>query len=393
MQDDDLPDDDPSPFGDPLHPDDRLWRHPSEMRSVPPVGARSIPDTVDFAPAPPRRRLAWSALVASSLVGASAALLAVLATGMGERVVERIVETPPSAAPSSLVPVATTVPPNGPAEAVEAVLPGVAHLTITTEGGTVDASAVVVRADGYLVTDALPLEGASEVLVTLADGRNLPGEVVGSDPVSALAVLRVDATDLAVVDHGTPADLEVGQWAMAIGTHEDGGPSVSSGTISALQQRAENGAGTVLYGLIRFDAPVPGEVAGGPLVVDSGAVVGVAVKADEEASFGWATPIDEVRQVADDIIELGHARHAWLGVEGRRTTEGALVSAVVPHSPADTAGLRAGDVLLHADGEPLPSMGTLAALIRAAEPGDPISLTFLRDGAEHTATATLGERS
>lgn len=393
MQDDDLPDDDASTFGEPLHPDDRLWRHPSEMRSVPPAGARSIPDVVDFAPVAPRRRLTWGALVASSLVGASAALLAVLATGMGDRVVERIVETPAASPPTSAVPVASTVPVRAPGDAVAAALPGVAHLTITTDaGGTVDASAVVIRADGHLVTDAAVVDGATEVLVTLADGTNVDGEVVAVDPVSALAVVRVDVDELATIDHGDASDLEVGQWAMAVGSHEDGGPSISSGSISALQQRAANEAGTVLYGLIRFDAPVPAEVAGGPLVDESGAVVGITVRAEDGSPFGWATPIDEVRQVTDDLIELGHARHAWLGVEGRRTTEGALVTSVVAHSPADAAGLRAGDVLLHADDDTLPSMGTLAALIRAHQPGDTITLTYLRDGEQHTCVATLGER-
>lgn len=395
VQDDDHPDDDTPSFGEPLHPDDRLWRHPSEMRSVPPAGSRSIPDTVDFAPVPadpPRRRIGWSALLASSLVGATAALLAVVATGMGDRVVERIVETPPAETPTSLVPVASSIDRSRPAEAVEAALPGIAHLTVATDDGAIDASAVVVRADGYLVTDASVVADATEVLVDLADGRHLPGEVVAVDPVTELAVVSVPARDLTVV-RSDGARLEVGQWAMAIGCHDDGTPSVSSGAISALQQRAENDAGTVLYGLIRIDAPTPAEVAGGPLVDDTGAVVGITVKAPDGSPFGWATPIDQVRRVADDLIELGHARHAWLGVEGRRAADGALVTSVVGGSPAEDAGIRAHDVLVAVDGQPLPSMGTLAAVIREHEPGEALTITYLRDGERHTATATLAERS
>lgn len=392
MLDDDLPDDDPSPFADPLHPDDRLWRHPSELRSVPPAGSRSIPDAVTFAPPVPRRRLAWSALLASSLVGASAALLAVLATGMGERVVERIVETPPASEPDAMLPVSTTAPLGGPAEAVEAAMPGVAHLTATTEAGTVEASALVVRADGYLVTDAANVVGASSLLVTLADGVSHAGTVVAVDELSELAVVRVEATDLPLVEFGDPAELQVGQWAMVLGSHEDGGPSVGSGSVSALEQRSTSTRGTPLYGLIRVDAPVPAEVAGGPLVTDTGAVVGLTVRS-ADGPFGWATPIDEVREVADDLIEIGHARHAWLGIEGSRTADGPVVSVVVAGSPAEVAGVEEGDVLLHADGRPLPSMATLAAMIRDREPGDSISITYERDGVEWTCVAVLGLRS
>lgn len=393
VQDDDLPDDDTSAFSDPLHPDDRLWRHPSEMRSVPPVGARAIPDTVDFAPPVPRRRLAWSAIVASSLVGASAALLAVLATGMGERVVERIVERPAETPPaSSILTVSTTTPIAGAAEAVAAVMPGVAQIAVTSAGGTTDASAVVIRADGYLVTDAAVVAEAETITVSLADGTVEAGEVVAVDRVSELAVIRVPRTDLTPVRLGDPAELQVGQQAMALGSHQDGGPSISSGVISALDQRSTSEAGTALYGMIRFDAPVPPEVAGGPLVTDTGTVVGITVRA-ADTMFGWATPIDEATEVAEELIATGHASHAWLGVEGRRGPDGPVVTLVVEGSPAALAGLRVDDVLLSVEGEPLASMSVLAAIIRDREPGETLSMAYERDGMRWTCVATLGQRT
>jgi putative serine protease PepD len=362
------------------------------MRSVPPAGSRSIPDTVSFAPPVPRRGGAWGAVVAASLVGASAAILVVMTTGMGEKVVERIVESPGTTS-EPIVTVSTTAPVQGAAEAVAAAMPSVAQITVTSADATTDASAVVIRADGYLVTDAGAVEGAITIAVSFADGTTETGAVVAVDPLSELAVIRVPRHDLAVAEFGDPATLQVGQQAMALGSHQDGGPSISSGVISALGQRSTSAKGTALYGMIRFDAPVPTEVAGGPLVTDEGTIVGITVKSSSDSAFGWATPIDEAREIADDLITTGHASHAWLGVEGRRSEEGPVVSLVVEGSPAANAGLQAGDVLLRVDGEALASMSVLASIIRDREPGDSITIAYTRNGMEWTCVATLGERS
>jgi putative serine protease PepD len=391
VQDEDDNFDDDASFGEPLHPDDRLWRHPSEMRDVPAPGSRSIPDIVDFAPAPtaPRGRGGWTLAVASGLVGASAVLLVVLATGMTDRVVERSDDAADQVTVTSTVPVSVSVPSSA-TEAIAVVRPSVALIAATNGDTTTDGTALVLRPDGYLLTDAHLLEGAAALHVTLADGTTLPATVVAIDPVTALGVVHVDRLDLVPATLGDPSALDVGQLTMAIGTDTTGGPSISSGVISAFEERSTALAGTLLYGLIRVDAPLSDGAAGGPLITETGEVVGVTVKSDPTATFSWATPIDDATDVATELIEDGRARHPWLGVEGRRTAEGASVMAVMENSPASEAGLQVDDVLVSVDGRSVPSMAILVAIIREHEPGDDVTITYRRDGITWTCVATLG---
>lgn len=392
MQDeDDTFDDDDSSFNEPLHPDDRLWRHPSEMRSVPAPGSRSIPDTVDFAPLP-RGRAWWTIAIASGLVGASAVLLVILATGMNDRVADRE-DASDQVTVTSTVPVSSSIPDASTTEAVAAVMPSVAQLTATSGDTTVDASALVIRADGYLLTDAHSLVGATSILITFSDGSASPGEIVATDPVTALAVVVIERTDLIPAAIGDPGELEVGQLAIALGTGTGGGPSISSGVLSAFGERSTGATGDLLYGLIRFDAPLPEGAAGGALITESGIVMGITVKSDPAATFGWATPIDDAIEIATELIEDGRARHAWLGVEGRRTADGAEIMSVTENSPAAEAGLEVEDILVSVDGDAIPSMATLVAIIRDHEPGDNVTITYRRDGTEWTCVATLGLRS
>ncbi|HSL56748.1 MAG TPA: trypsin-like peptidase domain-containing protein, partial [Acidimicrobiales bacterium] len=355
MPGDDPFDEDQGAFPDPPDPDDRLWRHPSEMARVGPAGSRSVPDTIDFLP-PPRSRPRWGLVVTSSLVGASAALLAVMLTGFGERVVERqIVERATVVPVASTLPPPTTPPPSI-ADIVERVVPTIARIEATGPDGTVQGSALVVRADGHLLTDALVLAGAEVVTVRLADGRVLPGEVVAVDALTDLAVIRVAARDLPAADLTHTGELRIGQVAVAVGTHDGGGPALSSGVISAIGVRAVTADGSMLHGMIQTDAAIPSTAAGGPLVTGEGQIVGIAARAGADALFGVATPIAYAAAVADEMIEHGVARHPWLGIEGRDGAEGPELVAVAPDSPAAAAGLAPDDIVLTLDGERVTTM-------------------------------------
>lgn len=391
MPGDDPFDDDHDGVPPPPDPDDRLWRHPSEMAMVGPAGSRSIPDTIDFLPAPRKRPPAWSVVLASSLVGATTAIVAVMVTGFGERVVEReVVER------ATVVPVASTAPPTTEApptitDIVERVLPSLAHVDAAGPDGDRDGSAVVVRPDGHLVTDAHVVAGADVVTVQLADGRSLPATVVATDGLTDLAVLRVEATDLTAVAVEPGADLDVGQVAVAVGVHEGGGPALSSGVISALGVRAVAADGRMLHGMIQTDAAIPDTAAGGALVTGEGEVVGIA--AGTEAAFGVATPLGYALSVAEEMIELGAARHPWLGIEASDAEEGPRLVAVTAESPAAAAGLVVDDVILALDGERITSMAELVVALREKEPGDEVRITYRRGLARADCAAVLGTRA
>jgi putative serine protease PepD len=398
VPDDDFFDDEAARFGEPVHPDDRLWRHPSELHKVPPHGARSIPDTVDFAPLP-RRRSAWAAIAASSVVGAAVAVSVILVTGMGERVVERWIPPPPTlpffSGSTPVAPTTTTtstVPEPTLSELAEGAAPSLAWITVVNGETTTDCAGVIISADGHLLTEARPFEAHTSITVRFHDGSTAAGELVGTDELTELAVVRVDRTDLSPARFGDPRDLKVGGTVLVLGPDETGKTSASAAMINAVGTTARLRDALTLYDMIRFDIQVPVERSGGPLLNEAGEVVGVTVRTGNGDPFGLATPIDSARVVATDLITEGQARHPWLGIEGRQEQAQPVVLNVVEDSPAHLAGLQPDDVIVSVDGEPVPSMAAFVTAVRARRPGEAITITYLRDGAEWECVAVLGVR-
>jgi putative serine protease PepD len=403
VADDDFFDDEAARFGEPVHPDDRLWRHPSELHKVPPPGARSIPDTVDFAPVP-RRRSAWAAIAVSSVVGAAVAVSVILVTGMGERVVERWIEPPPAfpffGANASVAPTTTTtststtttVPAPTLSELAEAAAPSLAWITVVNGDLSTDCAGVVISADGHLLTESRPFEGHTSITVRFHDGSTSSGELVGVDELTELAVIRVDRNDLVPARFGDPRELKVGGTVLVLGPDETGKTAASAAMVNAVGTTARLRDALTLYDVIRFDVQVPVEHSGGPLLNETGEVVGVTVRTGNGEPFGLATPIDAAQVVATDLITEGRARHPWLGIEGRQEQAQPVVLKVLEDSPADLAGLRPDDVILAVDGEPVASMAAFVTAVRARRPGDALTITYLRDGAEWECVAVLGER-
>ena len=406
MSDDDYFDDEEAGFGEPVHPDDRLWRHPSELHKVPPPGARSIPDIVDFAPVP-RRRRSWVALAASGAVGAAMAVSVILATGVGERVVTRWTEPPQifpffgngrSIAGATTVPATstTTPPPTGVpvtdlSAVAEAAAPSLVWISVVGEAGTVDCTGIVLSADGHLLTESRAFADHSDITVRFHDGSAAPGELVGVDPLTELAVLKVDRTGLEPARLGDPRTLKVGATVLVLGPDETGKTMASAAMVNAVGTTARLRDAFTLYDVIRFDAALPPNLSGGPLLNDEGEVVGVTVRAGDE-HFAIATPIDSARTIAADLIAAGRARHPWLGIEGRQEDARPVVVRVVEGSPAHAAGLQANDVIVAVDGEPVHSMAAFVTAVRGRRPGDTITITYQRDGADRDCVAILGER-
>jgi S1-C subfamily serine protease len=391
--DDDGDDDAVGPVPPPP-PDDRLWRHPSEVSAF---GAGRAPIAVTpLREAAGRPAALWSIALVAGLVGAALCGGVLAVTGnlsMGEeRPVERIKVTPP--------PGLSYFPPEAGADAVkDKVSPAVVRLFVTTSEGLSQACGVVVRDDGVVVTSAREVARATAITVALPDGRRLEGELVGVDLPSDVGVLTIRAGDLTVATLGSTADLEAGADAMAFGTTRDGAPAVSTGVVSATGQRLDVD-GTSLHGLIQTDAPIQAGWSGGPLVDDTGAVIGISTDlAGDRSRFGFATPIELVRRLTDELLRYGKVSHGWLGIEGADLTDaqagamgaqaGAEVMRVMPGSPADRSGLEVGDVITAVDGERVRSSSALVVVLRGHKPGDRIMVRYWRGGSHHEAEVTI----
>jgi S1-C subfamily serine protease len=280
----------------------------------------------------------------------------------------------------------------------------VARLETQSPNGDVTGSAVLVRDGAYLLTNAELVEGATRVRIFTVDGKERDATVVGADPVTDVAVLKVAATGLATAKIGSTTSLRVGQKAIAIGAPaaSGNGPSVTVGVVSGLGRRVSGAAGT-LHGMIETDARIAPESAGGALVDSAGQVIGITTLLDGSVlALGAATPIEVAMAAADDIIRTGRAHHSWLGIEGDDLDEesaaslnisgGARVGTVVDQSPAALAGLLPGDIIVAIDGTDVTSMSDLVVTLRTHKAGDNVKVHYLRTGHPAMATVTLAEK-
>jgi S1-C subfamily serine protease len=390
-----------------LPPDDRLWRHPSELHDSP------LPPAAAPAPARPRRadRRIWVAALAAGVVGAILASGVSVAAGAWQhsttvvRPVEHVVDT----VDSPVIDNSTSSPRETDVEQIaEQLRPAVVQLLINGDRGKVNGSGVIFRTDGYVLTNNHVVGGASSVVAVLSDGRQAKARLIGSDPETDVAVVKVDVPVPAVAMLGTVATLKVGQTAMAIGSPPgaSGGESVTVGVVSALGQQVMSSDGVPLLDMIQTDAPIAPGSTGGALVDAWGEVIGITTTpaADDSSprGLGFATPVDVARGVADQLIATGHASHVWLGVQGSDidsmtaseldVTGAAEVKQVVSGSPAAKAGLATADIIVQMDDRQITSMGSLMVSLRDHRPGDRVTITFVRNGHRRSVQAVLTER-
>ena len=273
-------------------------------------------------------------------------------------------------------------------------------------------SGVVYTADGYIITNNHVVADARDINVALASGQELKAEKVGTDPENDIAVIKIDKTGLPAITAGDSDSLEVGQLVVAVGSPLGFEQTVTAGIISALHRNvtaADNsGQATTLTDLIQTDAPINPGNSGGALCDAGARLIGInaiiASQSGGSEGIGFAIPIDTARKVADDLIAGRSVSHPYIGVQGQTisadiairydlpVTEGAYISGVVPGSPADEAGLKNGDIVVEADGQPVESMDELIAAIRKKNVGGKVSLTFYRGGDKKTASVTVEEK-
>jgi S1-C subfamily serine protease len=386
MEFDDGLDDDPSSYRTPPPPDDRLWRHPSEMLPKRGAGERT-----------------WLVASISGMVGALLATgVVVAAGGFQGRGTERVVER-------QEVPIQTVSTPTGQSvvDIAQRVRPAITQIRVEGKEGDSSGSGVLFRSDGHVLTNFHVIDGADSVKVVIDSGRELAAKVIGSDPENDVALLKVDGGPFPVASLGSAADLRVGQSAIAIGSPLGlaGGPSVTVGVVSALHRRLDTRGGPPLLDMIQTDAPISPGSSGGALLDANGAVIGLttAVATTEGAQgLGFATPIDVARSAAEQLIAGGKVVHVWLGIEGTDvdpTTAkemaidgGALVGRVVKGSPADKGGLQARDVIVGVDSQPVKTMGGLVVALRGRSPGNTVSLDIRRGKEQMLMTVSLIER-
>jgi serine protease Do len=285
-----------------------------------------------------------------------------------------------------------------------------------TQRGEGLGSGVIYREDGHIITNAHVVKGASDVTVSFADGSTEPVEVVGSDPNSEIAVLKVDRNNLPAATFKTDEPPVVGQLAVAIGSPAGFEATVTAGIVSAVGRefppeltRGDNQAAAALSDLIQTDAAISPGNSGGALVDRDGNIVGINVAYLPPAqtgavNLGFAIPSDTAVSVADQLIETGEVTIPYLGVGtiplppevaerfDLEVNSGALVQSVEPGSGADKAGVRVDDVITALEDEEVASYGDLFGALRDYEPGDTVGLTVVRAGEERTLDVTLGER-
>jgi S1-C subfamily serine protease len=293
----------------------------------------------------------------------------------------------------------------------EALSASVANLQVrrpTRRGPAVGAgSGVAISADGFLITSAHVVEGSRRGIASFSDGNETAVSLVGSDPLSDLAVLRADGGDLVPATLGDAADLRVGQLVVAIGNPHGFASSVTAGVVSGLGRSlpvgARGGPRRVVENVIQTDAALNPGNSGGALVDSAGHVVGINT-ALAGIGLGLAVPINEAtRVIISTLIRDGRVRRAHIGVAvaprplppvaaervGRRAA--VQIMQVIESSPADNAGLQRGDLLIELDGEPVTDAGDLQQLMVHERIGREVPAVVLRGGAQRTFTLALDE--
>ena len=272
--------------------------------------------------------------------------------------------------------------------ASERLLPSVAHLRTARGSG----SGVVISSDGFLVTSAHVVEGSRRVRATFVDGSEHQAEVIGSDPLSDLAVLRAAADQLVAVELGDASQLRVGQLVVAVGNPRGFEASVSAGVVSALGRSLPTWAGRVVDNVIQTDAALNPGSSGGALADGSARVVGINT-AVAGVGLGLAVPVnDTTRAIIAALMTDGRFRRAYLGIGGgsrplppRLARElgqlrGVEVVDVAADSPAAAAGLRPEDLIVAVDGRPVTEVGGLQGLMVGDRIGADVELDVIREG-------------
>ena len=272
---------------------------------------------------------------------------------------------------------------------------------------TSTGSGFIISSDGYLLTNNHVIEDADEVTVSLGDRREYKAEVVGTDPRSDVALLKIEAENLPILKIGKSKELRVGEWVVAIGSPFQLRFSVTSGIVSAKGRSIPNGSDSTYVPFIQTDVAINPGNSGGPLFNLEGEVIGINsqiyTRSGGYMGVSFAIPIDYAMDVADQLKENGYVARGWLGVSIQEITselaealemevpKGALISQIIEDSPAEKSGLKEEDVILFFDGEEIFYSADLPLTVGAIRPGSEVNAMVLRNGKKKTLKVTVGE--
>ncbi len=338
------------------------------------------------------------------------------------------VEVPPSSPPA--VPTATPIDPGfslpsigdeSPvlpdiAEVVARVKPSVVAINTRIPGYSVftgsytqegAGSGWIVDEDGIVVTNNHVVQGAESITVTLDDGRTFPADTVRTDPLTDLAVVKIDAKNLPAATIGDSSRLRVGDWVITIGNSLGMGIGATTGIVSGLEVSIPVSAGQTLYDLIQTDAAINPGNSGGPLVSMSGEVIGITSAKISQVGvegMGYAISSNVAVPIIEELVKTGYVVRPWLGVEGLlsvdssvalyfrlKVDKGVLIRGVTLESPADEAGLEPGDVIVAFADKEMTNVEELRRAIHDSEIGQRVKITFWRGDSQSTTYATLAE--
>jgi len=286
---------------------------------------------------------------------------------------------------------------------VEIVTYDIFNRPTTGEGA---GSGWIISEDGYIVTNNHVVGDAEKVTVIMEDGSSYIAEQVKTDPLTDLAIVKINANNLPAIKAGDSSKLEVGEWVVAIGNALGEGTSATVGVVSAIDVSVSTSPGQTLHGLIQTDAAINPGNSGGPLVNMAGEVIGIdSIKVAQVGveGMGYAISINKAMPIINELMKTGYIVRPWIGI-GVYTVDssvagmynlavdkGVLVTEVAKGSPAEKAELKAGDVITIIEGKEIASVDELLTMLNTYKVGQTVKVTFWRSATQKTASVTLAE--
>lgn len=349
------------------------------------------------------RRLSWQA---TGAVAAVVALIALAGGAVGSLLADTSQVLTSSSVRLSEASGDRERPENATGAITNDVLPSVVNIQVSTDAAEGEGSGFVIDPRGYIATNnhVVTMDGAAEdpeITVVFDDGSRVPAEIVGTDPLTDLAVLKVDdVSNLTVATLGDSDGVQVGETVVAIGSPLGLSKTVTEGIVSATNRPialGEGGSdGVVVIDAVQTDAAINPGNSGGPLIDASGAVIGINTSIFTQTGgsigLGFAIPVNDVKRIVESLITEGEMEHAAIGVNARSVAnaarDGALIAGVRPDGPADAGGVREGDVVTSFDDRPVRSSDELVVAVRQVSEPREVPVTVVRDGTAVELTVT-----